>query len=418
MAWYERLKVPRAQRRAFWRDAQMSATRSALAGLCVAVAVQLVLGMGGDERHSAWMHTGPHIGLLLSLLYVQLGNRISPLKLLLISDGLTAFTLFSVGLYAANVWEGALPLAAACTVAQAFNSLGIPVVAATYSHIYPAENRGTLVSITRMLHGLSAMVSLLVLGNVLERSPGLIGWLFPAAGFFVLLAVWRYVHMPELAGMYTTRRSFGSMLRVLAEDKNFRRFQYFQMMLGVANLMSAPLLAVYVKEELNLPVDAAVLVVSGGAIEQAAVLVSVRFHGGLFDRFGISGHRAFSSVLIGLGFVIWGFADVFWLGVIAAILIGFGRAGGGVIWTIGSLYFAKPGDEGLYSGVHSSLTGLRGIAAPLVGLWFFEHVLGSAYQPLFYITAGMIFVSAIGHSLFVKTPRPVEIQVAEPPPKS
>jgi hypothetical protein len=168
--------------------------------------------------------------------------------------------------------------------------------------------------------------------------------------------------------------------------------------------MSVPLLAVYVKEELDLPVDAAVLVVSGGAIEQAAVLLSVRFHGGLFDRFGVTGHRAFASVLIGCGFLIWGFADVFWLGVVAAILIGFGRAGGGVVWTIGSLSFAKPGDEGLYSGVHSSLTGLRGIAAPLAGLWVFEHLIGGEYRTLFYVTAGLIFLSAIGHALFVKAP--------------
>jgi hypothetical protein len=396
----------------------MAATRSALAGLCIAVGVQLVLGMGGDERHAAWMHIGPHIGLILSLGYIQLGNRISTPKLLLISDGLTALTLFSVGLYALGVWEGAWPLAVACAVSQAFNSLGLPLITATYSHIYPVGTRGTLVSITRMLHGLSALVSLLVLGNVLEARPELTGWLFPAAGFFVLFAVWRYTRMPELAGMHTNRHSVFGMLRVLAADPNFRRFQYFQMLLGIANLMAAPLLAVYVKEELKLPVDTAVLVVSGGAIEQAAVLLTVRFHGGLFDRFGVTGHRVLTSVLIGIGFLMWAFVTDFWLGVVAAVLIGFGRAGAGVVWTIGALYFAKPGDESLYSGVHSSLTGLRGILAPLLGLWLFEHVLGSAYQPLFYATAGMIFLSAIGHALFVKTPRRVEIHVPEPLPKS
>jgi hypothetical protein len=388
----------------------MAATRSALAGLCVAVGVQVVLELGGDERHAAWMHTGPHFGLIVSLLYIQLGNRFSPLKLLLVSDSLTALTLFSVGLYALDVWHGALPLAAACAAAQAFNSLGVPLIGATYAHIYPPENRGSLVSLTRMMHGLAGLIALLVLGNVLERSPALIGFVFPAAGLFVLHAVWRYTRMPELASMRATRRSFGGMLRVLAEDKNFRRFQYFQMMLGFANLMSAPLLAVYVKEELKLPVDTAVLIVSGGAIEQAAVLISVRFHGGLFDRFGVTGHRVFASVLIGLGFVIWGFAQSFWLGVVAAIFIGLGRAGGGVVWTIGSLYFAKPGDESLYSGVHSSLTGLRGIASPLVGLAIFE-LLGGHYQALFYTTAGLIFLSAVGHALFVKAPTP-----QSPPP--
>ena len=404
MSLIDRLIVPKPQRAAFSRDAQMAATRSMLQGLCIAIAVQLVLGMGGDERHSAWMHSGPFLGLIFSLFYVQLGNRVSPMKLLLLSDSLSALSLFSIGLYATGTWEGALPLAVATTMAQAFNSLGVPLISATYGHIYPGDIRGRIVSITRMLHGLSGMLSLLALGGLLERWPQLTGVLFPAAGFFVLLAVWRFSHMKEIEGMRTNRRSLRSLWRVLAKDKQFRRFQFFQMLLGFANLATVPLLAVYVKEELGLSVDMAVLVVSGGAIEQAAVLLSVRFHGGLFDRLGVVWHRALASVLIGGGFLIWAFAQTFWLGVIAAVAIGLGRAGGGVVWTIGSLYFAKPGDEGVYSGVHTSLTGLRGIIAPLAGLWLFEFVFNGQYQPLFYSAAGLMFISALGHALFVRVP--------------
>lgn len=405
MSLVDRLVVPKPQRGAFYRDAQMAATRSVLQGLCIAIAVQLVLGMGGDERHSAWMHAGPFLGLIFSLLYVQLGTRVSPMKLLLLSDSTAALCLFSVGLYVFDIWEGALPLAAACTVAQAFNSLGVPLISATYSHIFPAEMRGRIVSITRMLHGLAGLIGLLALGGLLERIPGATGIVFPLAGVFVLLAVWRYSRMKEIAGMRTNKRSFRSMLRVMVEDKMFRRFQFFQMLLGFANLATVPLLAVYVKEELGLAVDLAVLVVSGGAIEQAAVLLSVRFHGGLFDRIGVVAHRALASMLIGAGFMIWAFADVFWLGVVAAVAIGLGRAGGGVVWTIGSLYFARPGDEGLYSGVHTSLTGLRGIIAPLAGLWMFEALFDGQYRPMFYAAAGLMFFSAIGHAVFVRAPK-------------
>jgi hypothetical protein len=405
MSLIDRLVVPKPQRGAFYRDAQMAATRAVVQGLCIAIAVQLVLGMGGDGRHSAWMHAGPFLGLTFSLLYVQLIGRVSPMRLLLFSDSVAAVCLFSVGLYATGVWEGAWPLAVMSTGAQAFNSLGMPLISATYSHIYPAPIRGRIVSLTRMLHGLAALLGLLALGNLLEHVPGATGIVFPLAGLFVLLAVWRYTRMKEVAGMKTNRRGLWAQFRVLAEDRMFRRFQFFQMLLGFANLATVPLLAVYVKEELGLAVDLAVLVVSGGAIEQAAVLISVRFHGSLFDRLGVVWHRVLASVLIGAGFVIWAFADVFWLGVVAAVAIGLGRAGGGVVWTIGSLYFARPGDEGLYSGVHTSLTGLRGIVAPLAGLWLFESVFASQYQPMFYAAAALMFISALGHALFVRAPK-------------
>ena len=411
MGWLERLFVPKAQRSVFYRDAQMAATRSALQGLCVAIAVQVVLGLGGNEQHSAWMHAGTFVGLSLSLLYVQLGNRFNPMRLLLISDSVSAVCLFAIGLYGTRTLEGALPLAVLATTATAINALGVPMISASYSHIYPAEMRGRIVSLTRMLHGLAGMLSLLILSQVLERSPGSIAWVFPLAGVFVLLAVVRFTGMKQLRGMHVNRRGFKGLLRVLAKDTQFRRFQLFQMLLGFANLMAAPLVAVYVKEELNLAVDVAVLVVSGGAVEQALVLLSVRFHGGLFDRLGVVRHRALASVLIGAGFVVWGFADSLWLGIVAGVLIGLGRAGGGVVWTIGSLYFAKRGDEGLYSGVHTSLTGLRGMLAPLAGLWVFENLIGRDYQSLFLIAAGMIFISALGHALFVRVPpREVELE--------
>ena len=198
MSWLERFVVPADQRSAFFRDAQMAATRSVLQGLCLAIGVQLVLGMGGDSSHAAWMHAGPFLGLTVSLVYMQLGSRLGPMKLLLISDGLGALSLFSVGLYATGAFEGALPLALAGTTAQALNAVGVPLITSTYSHIYPAAMRGRIVSLTRMVHGLAGLVGLLVLGNVLEARPAAVSIIFPLAGFFALSAVWRVSRMEAL----------------------------------------------------------------------------------------------------------------------------------------------------------------------------------------------------------------------------
>jgi hypothetical protein len=41
-------------------------------------------------------------------------------------------------------------------------------------------------------------------------------------------------------------------------------------------------------------------------------------------------------------------------------------------WSIGSSYFCKKHEAGDYQSIHLSLTGLRGLFAPLVGIAFFE----------------------------------------------
>jgi MFS family permease len=43
-----------------------------------------------------------------------------------------------------------------------------------------------------------------------------------------------------------------------------------------------------------------------------------------------------------------------------------------LLWNIGSAYFCKPSEAGLYQEIHLSLTGFRAIFAPLLGVVFYE----------------------------------------------
>jgi hypothetical protein len=41
-------------------------------------------------------------------------------------------------------------------------------------------------------------------------------------------------------------------------------------------------------------------------------------------------------------------------------------------WSIGSAYFCKPEEAGTYQSIHLALTAIRAIAAPLLGMLFFQ----------------------------------------------
>jgi len=45
-----------------------------------------------------------------------------------------------------------------------------------------------------------------------------------------------------------------------------------------------------------------------------------------------------------------------------------------LLWSIGSAYFCKNEDAGNYQSVHLSLTGVRALFAPLIGVFFYETI--------------------------------------------
>ena len=46
----------------------------------------------------------------------------------------------------------------------------------------------------------------------------------------------------------------------------------------------------------------------------------------------------------------------------------------GLLWYIGSAYFAKDEDAAEYQSIHLSLTGFRGVFAPIIGIFFFKII--------------------------------------------
>ncbi|MDC1141567.1 hypothetical protein OAU50_00625 [Planctomycetota bacterium] len=397
--------IKRDVRPAFWRDAQLASSRAATNALATAVGFQLLLQFGGSGTMLALTQSGVFAGLLLSLVYVQLGSRVAPFKLLRWSEIAMALCMCAVVGYWFGWFHGPLPLAIILGLGPALGALGVPIISSSYASLYPADSRGRIVSTIRMIHGMTGLAVMTSVGAAVSYFPNTAPVYFVVSGIMVIIGVVRFTKLLDGHGPQIKRARGLDFLRVLRDDVMFRRFQFWQFILGISNLAAIPLLAVYVKEELGLPLPLAVLVVPFGAIENGVVLVSARVMGTVFDRIGVVKHRVVSSLLLAVCFAIWAVTDNFVFAVIAALFGGLGRAGGGVVWQIGSLYFAKKGEEGLYSGIHTALTGIRGVIGPLLAILLFETVLGGNYVLYLGITSGLIVISALGHALTVKLPK-------------
>lgn len=404
--------VPESGREAFRRDLPNVAMRAVVQGLTIALGVQLALHLGGDKSHAVWLHVAAHLGLLGSLFYAEFGRGNSPLRMLFRTE-ITARVLlgcvgFSAGLGHLSGLGTATIFTLLVCMASTFNALSQPFIGTIYGMVYDTADRGRIVAYTRMIHGLVAVAAGYGLGLWLGETPEAFQIIYPLAGVLGIGATWFFCSMPTTDGFRVagSKHRF-SALAVLWNNRQFGRFQLFQFILGFANLGALPILAVYVKDVMNLSIDMAVLIVGQGVLAQIVALLTVRLHGVLFDKIGVVWHRVLTSTMIGVGFLMWGFVGTdFYLGAVAAMLIGSGMAGGQIIWMIGSIYFAPKAEMNAYNSAHTFLTGLRGVTAPLVAGWVMTATpLAGNYSLFFHLVAITILLSALGHALFVRVPR-------------
>ncbi len=138
---------------------------------------------------------------------------------------------------------------------------------------------------------------------------------------------------------------------------------------GTGNLMlPAPLLLI-MDERLALSPFAQVLLMATLPllVLPIAIVPWARF----YDRVHIVEFRAvhaWSFVGASLAFLLGVFfLQVPWL-VLGSVLLGVSYAGGQLGWNLGHNDFSRPEQAALYMGVHVTLTGMRGLAAPLIGV--------------------------------------------------
>ncbi len=197
----------------------------------------------------------------------------------------------------------------------------------------------------------------------------------------------------RLRGMLSPRNLLGNAVRVLRADVRFRHYCAAQMCSGMANLMVHSVVVAIIVQDL-LGAAPAAFWLSAVLIEvlpKALLIATMGRFAGYFDRVGVVRFRVVHgacwalTILLGmLGTLAVTYAEAigpyyFLLAVGLFALFGIVRGvcfgGGAIAWNLGHLHFAKSADAEVYMGIHVSLTGLRGLLLPTVGmvLW---HAIG------------------------------------------
>jgi MFS family permease len=286
----------------------------------------------------------------------------------------------------------------------------LTVRAAVWSANYPRHVMARMTGRIVMANSFGVAGVALLAGWVLDLHAPAARWLYLLAALCGLLAALRYRAvrvrrqyrlLAAEAGSGGSASAFSlSMLgEILRSDPAFRAYMFWMSLYGSGNLMMNAQLVVLFSDRLHLPSLTQILLLT--VVPLLVMPLFLPWWARMFDRGHIIEYRsrqcwALVAAIVLLTFGVW--LQHSWLLWPGALLIGVSYAGANLGWNLGHNDFASPGRAQHYMGVHVTLTGVRGLIAPPLGIACYELLeaggagWGTAAMllPLGLVTAGAI----------------------------
>ncbi len=329
------------------------------------------------------------------------------------------FTLCASGAVTLLALGGMVPLTAGGTVAfivlmgvaQFFLTGVVTVRSALWKSNYPQKHRGRIVARLQIARSMVYLLVVALIARVFDHNPDYYRWVYPIFALLGVCSLWfigkthvrgedaelarraepdsvaeNLVKPVSLLDAVSPGAIFKNAFRILRVDETFRKYCIAQMYTGCGNLILRTVVIVILTNHL-LANMSAVYWISVVLLEALPMLVRLgtmpRF-AAYYDRVGVVRFRVINgtcwlitNILGACGAAVVFFSDsiganyVVWAVILFACLaIGRGvcAGGGAIAWNLGHLHFAKSDDAEMYMGIHVSLTGLRGLIMPFVGI--------------------------------------------------
>lgn len=332
----------------------------------------------------------PALANLASLAYAALARGRDKTAWVAALMAVAASALLAIALMPVTAF-GLVAITAAMIAARLAWSGVITLRSAIWRANFPRHVRARITGRIAVTYSLIMAAVAGLIGLSMDYHPDAWRALFPVAAVLGLIASWRYRRFTvrghgRLLRQEAEAGSEGGGLReiinVLRHDYWYRRYMLVMFVFGSGNLMVIALLVVILSEQLGVPRFQQVLITT--TLPLLGVAVFTPWWARHFDGAHILDYRARHSwmFVIAMGIFVIASATgqvlLFWAG---ALALGAAFAGGKLGWNLGHNDFASDGQSTLYMGIHVSLTGLRGLLAPVAGV--------AVYQGLESVEAGL-----------------------------
>lgn len=305
------------------------------------------------------------VGLLLSLFAVQLIRRIG---CSVNTGAVVVWCCASLGFAMAAVSgpSAALYLAGVFTASMML-ALGVPLMAQIYRKHYSNKARGRLFSLAGMVRAIVAAAAAMAIGTwltVQESDFHQLFWFY--SGCSLMMAACVYA-MARVRLRRSRKLQLFDAFSHVSEDRAFRKLLICWMLLGLGNLMGWALFVEFITApRYGFELNAAKVGMVTSTIPSLVFIFCIVPWGIIFDRIPFYRLRIIINVFFMAGILTYYLGGTYLSLCIGIAIHGAARAGGNVMWSLWVTRFASEDRVGEYMSVHSCLTGVRGIFAPII----------------------------------------------------
>ncbi len=298
---------------------------------------------------------------------------------------------------------GLIIIIAAAYVARICLAGVVTIRATVWGVNYPTQRA----RMTGKFQAVSVTISSLIaigLGYSMQIAENSYRILIPIFGLIALIGVGAYARIKvrtestilarEQAQSGSTTSSISNIksllhgiIRVMFDDRDYRRYQTCQFMIGIGNMMSWAPFVIIAKEQFGLDYLPGLMLTQ--VIPLLMMPIFIPFWAKFMDRVHIVTFRAVHSWVFVVTFVLSLIAaqtHTLWLLYAASVARGIAFGGGALAWNLGHLQYVKPERSTDYMAVHVTLTGVRGLTAPFLGV-----ALYSLYETLWPGEGSLVF---------------------------
>ncbi|MBM7565374.1 MFS transporter [Paenibacillus sacheonensis] len=320
----------------------------------------MAIQQGASHLEVGIISAAPAVGLLFSPLWAAFIERTDPKPFVVLPNLLGRLLVLLPAFFGA-------PLVYVLTALGFQMLMGIqaPGYAALVIRMYPPENRGWLMGMTRVLMGALMIPMAFLAGRWIDVSGPRLPLAFASVTGVLSILVFSRMKARKAAPSKPggKRFDFRAQLSLIKKNRELAVFFVATSFTGFANLLAGPLYSIMQVERLELSNTQIGL---ARAFYFLGLLSSYYITGRIIDRLSAKHTIAFGLAAFGIVPLCYAL-----LGNYTAVLIGSGIQGiGDAIWDIGFLTYMfrlAPGREAVVVGLHFMLFGIRGTIGPLLG---------------------------------------------------
>jgi MFS family permease len=320
-----------------------------------------------DPLAKALVAAGGSVGLLLSPVVVFFvtgaGWTTSASAARIVAIGSVCFLISAV-------WPAQAVFILCSMIGMATSAAIIPLLTQMYQENYPEKERGRRFSRTVMVRIATAALFSKLAGDALDRHLDSFRWLLGIFGVALAFACFCLTRCPTRSIASDGATHPLRALRFARNDKLFRRTLICWMLMGFANLMMLPLRVEYLANpKYHQAVSIGAVALLTGVIPNLVRLVLSPVWGHLFDHMNFFALRVVLNLGFAIGILTFFLSQSFTGLIVGAMVYGISNAGGDVAWSLWVTKFAPPDRVADYMSVHTFLTGVRGVLAPLCAFY-------------------------------------------------